>query len=214
MTAFDSTTFRHAMSQFATGVTVITTDGAEEPHGMTANAVTSVSLEPALILVCVGRSARLSRYLLPGHHFAVNVLSEVQEPLARFFSGRWPRTRPVPHFRFERVHDAPVLAGALATLVCKVSELYDGGDHHIVVGSVRHIRVDKGRPPLLFFGGGYQRIGQPSLEKATESQRSTRTRHEPSGVAAFNGSCRGPEISTLLDPIRQSVLSLVSLGNR
>jgi flavin reductase (DIM6/NTAB) family NADH-FMN oxidoreductase RutF len=214
MTVVDSSTFRHAMSQFATGVTVITTDGASGPHGMTANAVTSVSLDPPLILVCVGRSARLSRYLLPDHHFAVNVLSEVQEPLARFFSGAWPKTRPVPYFRFERVNDAPVLTGALATLVCEVGERYDGGDHHIVIGSVRHIRVDSGLPPLLFFGGGYQRIGRPSLETATEPQRSTRARHEPRSVAALNGSCRGPEMSTLLDSIRKSVLSLVSFGNR
>lgn len=152
----DVRAFRDAMGSFATGVTVITTNGGEGPHGMTANAVTSVSLEPPLILVCVGRSTRLSTYLTQGRRFAVNILDQHQESLSRYFSRAWPESEPAPDFRFEHLHDAPTLSGSLARLICEVRNVYDGGDHLIALASVRAIHNDGiDREPLLFFRGEY-----------------------------------------------------------
>jgi flavin reductase (DIM6/NTAB) family NADH-FMN oxidoreductase RutF len=160
----DDRAFRDAMGSFATGVTVITTEGRDRPHGMTANAVTSVSLEPPLILVCVGRSTRLSRYLTQGRRFAVNILGQHQEPLSRYFSQAWPESQPAPEYQFEYVDGVPTVEGSLTAVICDVAQLYDGGDHIIVLGNVRAIHNDESdREPLLFFRGHYSNFSRYSM---------------------------------------------------
>jgi flavin reductase (DIM6/NTAB) family NADH-FMN oxidoreductase RutF len=166
MTATDETTmnatvsaaeFRHAMGHFATGVTVITSVGADgRPVGTTANAVSSLSLDPPLLLVCFDQSSQTLAAIRAHGAFAVNVLAAPQEELSANFARRgltaaWDR---VPHR--PGLTGSPRLHGVLATLECTVEHRLPGGDHEIVVGRVRDAQTgDTGSAPLLFWRGRY-----------------------------------------------------------
>ena len=151
---------REVMGLFATGITVLTA-GGYYPHGMTANAFSSVSLEPPLVLVCVARTAVMHAAILGTRSYAVSVLGGDQEHVARYFADR---RRPRGPAQFDRVAwrpgprtSAPLLDSALAWLECELAEVYEGGDHSIFLGRVLSIgRADDGHA-LLFFGGGYHR---------------------------------------------------------
>jgi flavin reductase (DIM6/NTAB) family NADH-FMN oxidoreductase RutF len=158
---------REVMSHFATGITVLTT-GGEHSHGMTANAFTSVSLEPPLVLCCIARTAQMHEAILRARSFGVNVLSAGQEPVARYFASR---NRPKGPAQFDEVDwvagprtGAPLLAGSLAWLECTVAEVYHGGDHSIFLGSVLDASRRAGEA-LLFFGGGFHQ-GIPPARSA------------------------------------------------
>jgi flavin reductase (DIM6/NTAB) family NADH-FMN oxidoreductase RutF len=149
--------FRHAMGQFATGVTVVTSVDADgRPVGTTANAVSSLSLEPPLLLVCFDRSSQTLAAVRTHGAFAVNVLAAPQEELSANFARRglaadWD---DVPH-RPGRT-GSPRLHGVLATLECTVEHRLPGGDHEIVIGRVRHLQAgDSDAAPLLFWRGRY-----------------------------------------------------------
>lgn len=155
--------FRHAMGQFATGVTVVTSVDADgRPVGTTANAVSSLSLEPPLLLVCFDRSSQTLAAVGTHGAFAVNVLAAPQEELSANFARRglaadWD---DVPH-RPGRT-GSPRLHGVLATLECTVEHRLPGGDHEIIVGRVRHIQTgDTDAPPLLFWRGRYGTLRRP-----------------------------------------------------
>jgi flavin reductase (DIM6/NTAB) family NADH-FMN oxidoreductase RutF len=148
---------REAMGHFATGVTVVTSVGADgEPVGTTANAVTSLSLEPPLVIVCfdVG-SATLAA--IRGHGaFAVNVLGHRQRQLSANFARRglaavWDDVR---HQRGPT--GSPRLADVIAVIECTTEQTLPGGDHEIVIGHVRHVETNgDGATPLLFWRGEY-----------------------------------------------------------
>jgi flavin reductase (DIM6/NTAB) family NADH-FMN oxidoreductase RutF len=154
---------REAMGHFATGVTVVTTIGADgQPVGTTANAVTSLSLEPPLVLVCFDlESATLAA--IRGHGaFAVNVLGHRQRHLSANFARRglaaaWDEVR---HQRGPT--GSPRLADVIAVIECTVEHSLPGGDHEIIVGRVRHVETNsEGASPLLFWRGQYIE-GQPA----------------------------------------------------
>ncbi|MCT2583759.1 flavin reductase family protein [Actinophytocola gossypii] len=156
------------MSQFATGITVLTARG-EKAHGMTANAFTSVSIDPPLVLCCVGRTARIHDAIIDAGHFGVSVLSAEQEGVARYFAGRG---RPAGMAQFERVDwfpgrhtGAPLLVGSLAWLECDLRQTYEGGDHSIFLGTVLSASRGGGQP-LLFLGGGFHHHGVPAARSA------------------------------------------------
>lgn len=152
----DPREFRNTMGLFATGVTVITARAGEETRGMTANAVTSVSLDPLLLLVCVDRQARMAGVIVEAGRFAVNILRADQEQLSRHFSGR-PQDGVEP--RLVELAGAPVLADSMASLVCAVERVLDGGDHLIVIGRVEALRRAEGADePLLYFRGRYREL--------------------------------------------------------
>ena len=151
---------REAMGQFATGVTVVTSVGADgEPVGTTANAVTSLSLEPPLVLVCFDlNSATLTA--IRGHGaFAVNVLGRRQRHLSANFAKRglsavWDGVR---HHRGPT--GSPRLADVIAVIECTVEHSLPGGDHEIVIGRVHHVESNgDGATPLLFWRGEYASI--------------------------------------------------------
>ena len=151
---------REAMGLFATGVTVITSVGADgEPVGTTANAVTSLSLEPPLILVCFDlKSATLTA--IRGHGaFAVNVLGQRQHHLSANFAKRglaavWD---DVTHHRGPT--GSPRLADVIAVIECTVEHELPGGDHEIIIGRVRHAETDgDAAAPLLFWRGKYRAL--------------------------------------------------------
>lgn len=153
---------REVMSQFASGVTVLTA-GGQDGHGMTANAFTSVSLDPPMVLCCVSRSARMHHAILSAQSFAVSILGADQQELAQYFAD-WRRPRGRAQFDAIDWHrgyrtGAPLLSGSLAWLECELAKVYNGGDHAIFLGEVLSSRRGTDKEPLLFFRGGFQHRG-------------------------------------------------------
>jgi flavin reductase len=163
MTVSSATTLRSVLGRFATGVMVLAA-GRETPCGMTANAFTSVSLDPPLILVCVNRSAAVYKAVVDAGSFAVSVLSAGQEHVARHFADH-TRPRGAGEFGIAgwspgKVTGAPVLDDSLAWLECALTNSYEGGDHEIFLGSVLASGFGTASDALLFFGGSFH---QPRL---------------------------------------------------
>ena len=159
--------FRKAMGAFATGVTIITVDLDGEVHGMTANAFTSVSLDPMLVLVCVDHSTRTHAHLHAKKRFGINVLCEDQRAISEYYA-RPERTHEHAEAevgaRFDRTnHGTPVLHGALAYLECRLQSAQEAGDHTIFIGEVEDVVLREG-DPLLFFRGRYRKVGE-EIEK-------------------------------------------------
>lgn len=157
--------FRAAMGSFASGVTIVTTLGADgSQQAMTATAFTAVSLQPPLCLVCVDRRARAHAPLLLHGSFGVNILGADQEAAAtqcaapvrdRLAGLRWrPGTRT----------GCPLLNGALAVLECQLVEVHAGGDHDILLGLVQSVQVREGKP-LLYWRARYGALRTPSAEQ-------------------------------------------------
>lgn len=168
------------MGLFATGVTVLAADTPNGIVAMTANAISSVSLEPMLVLACVDHRARFAAYLAGGFSYSINFLRDDQEVLSRYFAGGW-QDHPAPEFHFEPWGGAPRLVGALGAVRCEVDRLYEGGDHWIVVGRV--VALHEGVAPwnpLLFYGGRYRRLAPP-VTPAAPPERWT-----PDGVALYH----------------------------
>jgi flavin reductase (DIM6/NTAB) family NADH-FMN oxidoreductase RutF len=156
-TEVSASEFRHAMGHFATGVTVVTSvDEEGDPVGTTASAVSSLSLDPPLVLVCFDLGSLTLRAIRGHGAFAVNVLSAPQQQLSANFARRglaaaWDgvRHRPGPT-------GSPRLDGVLAVLECTVENSLPGGDHEIVVGRVHDVEVAYGEAaPLLYWRGSY-----------------------------------------------------------
>ena len=155
-TTVDPFEFRRVMGHFPTGVTVITTVHEGRRHGMTANSVTSVSLDPALILVCLTRGARTALAIQKAGRCAVNFLREDQEEISRRFAA------PLQdHFEGLQVEEGPdglpILPESLAYLTCRTTEVVPAGDHDIVLAEVESAKTNGGNP-LVFFLGGYRRL--------------------------------------------------------
>src|SRR5947209_5252225 len=155
--------FRQAMGCFATGVTVITVDYEGEVQGMTANAFTSVSLDPLLVLVCVDHEARTHAHLRARKRFGINVLSEQQRAVSEHYArpDRDPaRAEQEAGARFDRTpHGTPMLHGGLAYLECVLQSAQDAGDHTIFIAEVEDVVVREGRP-LLYLRSTYHTIGR------------------------------------------------------
>lgn len=156
----DAAGFRRVLGQFATGVTVLTARHGATVHGMTANAVASVSLAPLLLVCAVDRRARMLSLLERHGRFAVNILAQGQELLARRFAGTavddpgrpirfWPTAPEAP----------PLLVGAMAAARCRVDNVVEAGDHILVIGAVDELYATPGREePLVFFRGRYRKL--------------------------------------------------------
>lgn len=154
--AFDSLAQRRIMGHFATGVTVVTARPNGEIQGMTANAVSSLSLHPPLVLVAVDKSAAMHAAMTASRHFALNILSESQEQLSRRFAQRGPKE--VNDLTWiTAVSGAPILAETLAWVDCRLTETLPGGDHDIFLGEILAGDCREGAP-LLYFCGKYRRL--------------------------------------------------------
>lgn len=160
---FSGKEFREALGAFATGVTVITTQGGEDPYGMTANAFSSVSLDPPLVLVCVISGTQGCESIAANGVFAVNILTAEQEPLSRYFASR---DRPRGREGFSQISYAsavtgsPILAGSAAYLDCRLAAAHVAGDHTIFIGEVLAIGKEADALPLLFHGGRYRAVAE------------------------------------------------------
>jgi len=177
-TAADSArAYRDTIGQFATGVTVVTAIGPDGPAGMTTNAVTSLSLQPRLLLVCFEGRSRTLEVVRVSRRFAVNVLRAEDEELAAVFaskrigrekfeavtghrpirgqSGGHSTTGDGPRIGWSEAHGVPVLDRALAWIACDLRELRPVGDHEIGIGEVLGTGAGAPGQPLVFFGGRY-----------------------------------------------------------
>lgn len=146
-----SDAFKAALARWPSGVTVVAAEWDGKRRGMTASSFSSVSLEPPLILICIGEDAHLLPVLERSGRFAVNILAEGQERISDHFAGK-----PIPNL--EPLGPDLAIAGALATLYCTVWQLYPGGDHRIVVGQVEDIRLGEAGKPIVYWNRGYRSI--------------------------------------------------------
>ena len=168
--------YRNVIGLFATGVTVLLAEKDGEVRGMTANAVTSLSLDPTLLIVCPSKNARFAQLLEVGANFSVNILGDHQEQDSNFFAGTqedglgkddacglesWPGSLATPRLR-----------DCIGAMACRVHRMHDGGDHWIVVGEVVDLYQSDPEPwPLLFFEGSYHhpsRMAGQHLEPAAD----------------------------------------------
>ena len=148
------------MGHFATGVTVITTGGrAGGEWGMTANSVTSLSLDPPLVLFAIDRDNQMLQQLAATPAFAINILRADQEALSHRFAAPGPKDFAGIGITFGS-SGAPIFSDCLGFLECDVYQRLPGGDHRIVVGKVVGGALSGGKP-LLFYGGGYNAIAHP-----------------------------------------------------
>jgi flavin reductase (DIM6/NTAB) family NADH-FMN oxidoreductase RutF len=160
--SLDPATFRSIVGQFPTGVAIVTAQGSSGPAGLTTNAITSLSLDPLLLIVCFDNTSRTLPIVRECGRFGVNILRAGDEELAALFA-----SKRVAREKFESVthtvdHGVPVLDDALAWVVCDVDALHAGGDHTIGVGSVTAAGHGEPGEPLVFYGGVWRRLAGDS----------------------------------------------------
>ena len=149
--------FRRACGRFATGVTIASVlDAQGSPHGLTVSSFSAVSLDPPLVLICLGHAVSAIHHFRAAGHFGINILGEDQRALSERFARKG-------HDRFDGVAwhagetGVPLLPGALAAIECAVHRIVPMGDHDIVVGEMVHAQVQEGEP-LLHYWGGYRKF--------------------------------------------------------
>jgi len=157
--AIDPRELRNVMGNFATGVTIITTkDATGKPFGLTANAFSSLSLDPPLLLICVDKKVDCYACFEESKVFGVNFLSEGQDQLStRFATKGIEKFENVPYTLGES--GVALLDGALVHIECKLVNAYEGGDHTIYIGEIQRAAI-LGDRPLLFFRGKYYQLPQ------------------------------------------------------
>jgi flavin reductase (DIM6/NTAB) family NADH-FMN oxidoreductase RutF len=143
--------FRQALGRFGSGVTVLSVAHAQGYHGMTANAFMSISLDPPLVAVSIGRKARINEHLRKGTCLGISVLAQDQQALALHFGGR-PDARLDVDIRW--ADGVPLIAAAGAQFVAAVDQIHEAGDHRIFVARLRSLRWSDAAP-LLFWAGGF-----------------------------------------------------------
>ena len=154
--SLDQDAFRAVLGRFASGVTIVTVLGANgRDYGMTVSAFSSVSLEPPLVLVCIGEEASLKPMIAEATHYGVSILASDQEPLSRRFAAHGERFDGIGFTRGE--NGMALIDGALAFMECRIVARHRAGDHTIVVGEVEAASVEDARP-LLYYRGGYAQL--------------------------------------------------------
>jgi flavin reductase (DIM6/NTAB) family NADH-FMN oxidoreductase RutF len=153
--SIDPLTMRQTVGRFVTGVTVISMEVDGEIRAMTANSFTSLSLDPPLVLFCLGKDTKAGVMIHNSPGFAVSILSRTQRDLSSYFAGLWSESAP-PSFTFVNWEGGPRLEGCVAAMGCRMHAIHEGGDHWIVVGQViATYRDEAAGEPLVFFGGKY-----------------------------------------------------------
>ena len=168
--------FRKVMGHFATGVSVVTALDGDRPQGITVIALSSVSLEPPLVLVALDRRRFITPTVRAAGRYAVNVLAENQQALSDCFAGA-----PVTPGRdlfcgaawYAGTTGLPLLEGAIATLECTVVETFSSGDHDLFVGRVDALANEEGHPqPLLYYRRRYLRIERAQTARVEGKEES------------------------------------------
>jgi flavin reductase (DIM6/NTAB) family NADH-FMN oxidoreductase RutF len=147
--------FRTAMGMLPTGVTIVTAGGPDGPAGATANAVSSLSIEPMLMLACLDRGSRTLLAVQAANRFGISVLHADQEQIARSFATKAPVPDKWQGVAWSERDGIPVIDGALVFVACELRDVIAGGDHVIVTGEVSALDTAEGTP-LVFHGGEYR----------------------------------------------------------
>ena len=150
--------FRRLMGFWATGVSVITAQGEQGPAGATANALSSLSLDPPLALVCFDLSSRTLAAVRESERFGINMLSAGQEDISRLFATKKSQEEKFAEIGHHLVQGVPVIDDCLAYLVCGLDSELRRGDHVIAIGQVLESGVDEDAAPLLFYRSEYLRL--------------------------------------------------------
>jgi flavin reductase (DIM6/NTAB) family NADH-FMN oxidoreductase RutF len=151
----DSEAFRAAMAMLPTGVTVVSAAGPDGPAGATANAVSSLSIEPTLMLACLDRGSRTLRAVQAANRFGISVLHTGQEEIARSFATKAPVPDKWQGIGWSERNGIPAIEGALVWVACDLRDVIAGGDHVIVTGEVCDLATGEGEP-LVFHRGAYR----------------------------------------------------------
>jgi flavin reductase (DIM6/NTAB) family NADH-FMN oxidoreductase RutF len=151
----DPARFRAAIGMLPTGVTVVAASGPQGPAGATANAVSSLSIEPMLMLACLDRGSRTLLAVQAANRFGINVLHAGQEPIARAFASKAPVADKWDGIGWSERDGIPAIDGALVFVACDLRDVIAGGDHVIVTGEVTALERGEGEP-LVFHAGGYR----------------------------------------------------------
>ena len=149
--------YRATLGHFCTGITIVTAHGADGPAGLTCQSFSAVSLDPPMILVCPAKTSTSWPSIADAGAFCVNVLAEDQEELCRGFATRGADKFAGVGWSPAPFTGAPIIAGALAWIECRLEVTHDAGDHVVALGRVLDLKAREGRP-LLFFRGGYGRF--------------------------------------------------------
>jgi 3-hydroxy-9,10-secoandrosta-1,3,5(10)-triene-9,17-dione monooxygenase reductase component len=153
--SIDVRAFRHTAGQFVTGVTVIAAEIDGSIKAMTANSFTSVSLDPPLVLFCVGKTTHMGQIVHRATRFSVNILRQDQQNLSTYFAGGWKEPSP-PLFTFVNWDGGHRLDGCPAAIGCAIETISEGGDHWLVLGRVLTLyRSEEAFAPLVFHAGRY-----------------------------------------------------------
>ncbi len=166
--AIEQVKFRKALSYFASGVTVITTQHVGQYHGTTVSSFCSLSLDPPLVLVCLDLKSTSHDLISESGVFGVNILAEQDQWLSRHFALRTPDKFSDVSYHLGQA-GVPLLDNALATLECRVISRYPGGDHSIFIGEVVTNSVAPDKRPLLYFGSKYNRLAPSPVDLAVRS---------------------------------------------
>lgn len=150
--------FKQAMASWTSGVTIITARAGERIHGMTVSDFSGVSLDPPLVLVCASKTSNTTALIQEGRCYGVNVLRQGQSALSNRFASKkdeWNRFEGVETFTAKT--GAPLLAGALVNLDCRLVAVHEAGDHLLCVGEIEACEVREGEP-LVYFRSSYGRF--------------------------------------------------------
>ncbi len=150
----DERQFRNAMGNFATGITVVTTEFEKEIHGMTVNSFTSVSLDPKLVLVSIANTSKMLHYIRQSRAFSVSFLAADQQEISKQFAGQKKDGTP---YEFGRFNSQPIIDNALANITCDLYKEYVVGDHTLFIGEVTDFRLNEGEP-ILYYQGKYREL--------------------------------------------------------
>jgi flavin reductase (DIM6/NTAB) family NADH-FMN oxidoreductase RutF len=150
--------FRRALAHLPTGVTVVTAPAVDGPLGATANAVTSLSLDPPLMLACLDLGSRTLGAVREAERFGISVLGSDQEPVARAFATKAPHSEKWADVPWAERGGVPILEGVALWIACELREEHPGGDHVILVGAVDELGAGGGEP-LVFHGTDYRALG-------------------------------------------------------
>ena len=153
--------FKQALSMWASGVTVVTSQSQQYGlQGMTVTGFSSVSMQPPQVLVCLNKNADTLNSLQASSTFGVNVLSLQQESASNQFAGGSTQTqRFLDHAWHAADNGAPLLKGSLVCLACRVVEKVSAGSHWVIIGEIEHIECGEGSP-LLYYRGAYRQLNQ------------------------------------------------------
>ena len=163
----DARAFRQTVGQFVTGVTIVAFELDGSVKAMTANSFASLSLDPPLVLFCVGKTTRTGQLIRSAVEFSVNILHFEQQEVSSYFAGAWRDPNPPP-FSFVSWQGGQRLDGCAAALGWVVDAIHEGGDHWIVIGRVVALHRSEESPrPLVFFEGRYAALAPDQVPEVS-----------------------------------------------